>query len=207
MFGTDSYNNYGIKSTFVAIMLLFLPLFLQGQADAESFCIESKRITQNGMIVLGAWAAGNIATGAYGWSRYSGSQKYFHQMNLFWNTVNLAIAGYALYNNYSTDCAGVPFAEVLAKHHQTERILLINAFADIAYIGTGLTLRYVSPKFPARTDMLKGYGNSLMLQGGFLLLFDGIMYGIMSKASSAVTQNLNLSMSPEFPGIQFLLTF
>ncbi len=207
MFGTDTHYNYSLKSTFVAIMLLFWPLLLQGQVEAESFCLESKRITQKGMIVLGTWAAGNIATGAYGWSRYSGSQKYFHQMNLFWNTINLAIAGYALYNNYTTDCAGVPYAEVLAKHHQTERILLINAFADIDYIGTGLTLRYVSPKFPARTDMLKGYGNSLLLQGGFLLIFDGIMYGIMSHSSSSVAQNLHLSLTQEFPRLQFLVSF
>jgi len=192
----------------VLLMLIFLfPLFVFGQTNTDNFCAESSRITQNGMIVLGAWAVGNIAVGSYGWSRYSGSAQYFHQMNLFWNTVNLAIAGYAMYNNSLIDCSSAAFSEVFSKHRQTERILLINAWADIAYIGTGLTLRYLSLKYPNRADMLKGYGNSLILQGGFLLIFDGILYGVMKNASSVIHQNIQISMAPEFPGLQFVLTF
>ncbi len=195
------------KRTFFIFLLLALPLFLMGQTQEESFCLQSSRITQSGMIVLGAWSLANISTGAVGWSRTSGQQKYFHQMNLFWNTVNLAIAGYGLYTNSLTNCSTIGFAEVFAKHQQTERILLINSFLDLGYIGAGLAMRYLSPKYPNRMEMLKGYGNSLILQGGFLLVFDGILYGIMKNASASLPDDLQLSMTGEFPGIQFIMTF
>ena len=57
--------------------------------------INDKRLqlNQNGMKILGGWAAGNIVTGGIGMSKSYGSVKYFHQMNLAWNGVNLAIAG------------------------------------------------------------------------------------------------------------------
>lgn len=195
------------KRTFFIFLLLALPLFLMGQTQEESFCLQSSRITQSGMIVLGAWSLANISTGAVGWSRTSGQQKYFHQMNLFWNTVNLAIAGYGLYTNSLTNSSTIGFAEVFAKHQQTERILLINSFLDLGYIGAGLAMRYLSPKYPNRMEMLKGYGNSLILQGGFLLVFDGILYGIMKNASASLPDDLQLSMTGEFPGIQFIMTF
>ncbi len=56
-----------------------------------------------GMGILGGWALANITIGAYGWSQQSGQESYFHQMNLFWNTVNLGIAGFALYSNLTSD--------------------------------------------------------------------------------------------------------
>jgi hypothetical protein len=194
------------KRIFFILLILALPFFLTGQSLEQSFCLQSSRITQTGMIVLGAWSLGNISAGAIGWSQTSGQQKYFHQMNLFWNTVNLAIAGYGYYTNSLTDCSTMAFSEVFAKHQQTEKILLINSLLDVGYIGAGFGMRYFSSKFPNRTEMLKGYGNSLILQGGFLLVFDGILYAIMKNTSASLPQNLQLSLTGEFPGIQFVMT-
>jgi hypothetical protein len=130
------------------------------------------------MYVLGGWAVANIAGGAIGWASSTGSAKYFHQMNLFWNTVNLGIAGFALYNNLTDDISLLSSDEMLLKHRKTENLYLINAGLDVVYIGTGFLLKHLSASNLNKQDLLKGYGNSIILQGGFLMIFDLIMWGI-----------------------------
>lgn len=157
------------------------------------------------MLVLGGWAIANIATGAYGWSQYSNENKYFYQMNLFWNMVNLSIAGVALYNNYHLDCSVLSPGEMMEKHTRTERILLINSALDLGYIGTGFLLRHLSVSSAKRGSLLKGYGNSLLLQGSFLLVFDLILYRILRNQRIDFLNNMNLTISPEITGFQFFL--
>ena len=45
---------------------------------------------------------------------------------------------------------------------------------DLAYMVTGLLLRNNAKKNNAEESMNKGYGNSLILQGGYLLFYDAI---------------------------------
>ncbi|HDP76309.1 MAG TPA: hypothetical protein ENN49_10700 [Bacteroidales bacterium] len=54
------------------------------------------------MLILGGWATANLIVGGYGWSKTTGQEKYFHQMNFMCNVVNLSIAGFALYSNAHT---------------------------------------------------------------------------------------------------------
>ncbi len=42
------------------------------------------------MMTLGGWAIGNIAVSGFSLRNASGSNKHFHQMNVYWNAVNLA---------------------------------------------------------------------------------------------------------------------
>jgi hypothetical protein len=125
-------------------------------------------------------------------------------MNLFWNVVNLSIAGFALYNNQRFDYLSVEGSELLAKHQQTEKILLINAFLDVGYIGGGLLLRHFGNQSEKRKDLMKGYGSSLILQGGFLLVFDAVMYGIMRSHRMGFLQSMNLSMGPDLFELQMV---
>lgn len=175
-------NSSSTKRTLILSVLLTITYVLWGQIPQEEFCRNSMRISNTGMSVLGTWAVVNIATGAWGWSKYEGEKKYFHQMNLLWNTVNLSIAGIALYNNLNYDCLAAGGEAVLSKHLRTEKILLVNSVLDAGYIGTGFLLKHLSGKSEKRADLLKGYGNSLILQGSFLLVFDLALYGIMRNA-------------------------
>jgi len=97
-------------------------------------------------------------------------------MNLFWNTVNLAIAGFGLAGTFSTDILTMTHPEMLEKHLKSERLFLINAGLDILYIGGGLYMKHLSSRKEKNKDLLSGYGKSIMLQGGFLLVFDTVMY-------------------------------
>ncbi|MCB0846751.1 MAG: hypothetical protein KDE26_26060, partial [Bacteroidetes bacterium] len=59
--------------------------------------------------------------------------------------------------------------------NQIEKILLFNAGLDLAYIASGAYLIERSKTNPAnagRAEQFNGYGQSLILQGGFLFVFD-----------------------------------
>lgn len=157
--------------------LLLLPLFVNGQTYSD-FYQQSVTHNASGMYVLGGWAATNMALGAYGWSKQSGKMKYFHQMNLFWNTVNLTIAGIGLYNNLNPEMAGMNFSQMLSEHMKMERIYLINAGLDVFYMSAGWFMLNRSGKVNKNADLLGGYGYSVILQGGFLFIFDLVMYGV-----------------------------
>jgi hypothetical protein len=187
------------------VTLTFAAFPAISQTEYQDFYNQSLKIQNTGMLVLGSWAVGNIATGAYGWANNSGENKYFHQMNLFWNVVNLSIAGFALYNNQRFDYLSSEGTELLAKHQQTEKVLLINAFLDVGYIGGGLLLRHFGNQSEKRKDLMKGYGSSLILQGGFLLVFDAVMYGIMRSHRLGFLKSMNLSIGPEAFELQMVL--
>ena len=104
-----------IRNTFIGISLLLLLVTskVQGQSEYLEYYGQSLRINNLGMVVLGSWALVNLSAGAYGWSRNTGQRAYFHQMNFFWNTVNLSIAGFALYSNLNAEYALLSGEELL----------------------------------------------------------------------------------------------
>ena len=189
------------------VLVLSFALTLKGQNNDYDFCSRSKKLETSGMYILGGWAGANIAYGAYGWANYKGQMKYFSQMNLFWNTVNLAIASFSLYNNCNIDCNALSIGEALAQQMKTEKILLINAGLDAVYIGTGTLLRILSAKSENRQDLLMGYGNSLMLQGAFLLVFDLSLFGVLVHHRPELINNVGVTISPRMTGLYVTLKF
>ena len=184
-----------------AAFFLFLYLPLTGQETYQQFFSRSLSTSNTGMYVLGSWAVVNIATGIYGWTKFEGDKKYFSQMNFFWNTVNLSIAGIALYNNHNTNLSMMAAGDMIQKHMNLEKTLLINSGLDLGYIGTGFLLRHLSTTNEKRQDLLEGYGNSLILQGGFLLVFDAVMYGILRSQRIDFMNNVSMALSSD----QFLI--
>jgi hypothetical protein len=183
------------------ILFLALPAQVQGQEAYAEYYGESLRINNIGMAVLGTWALANISIGAYGWSQYSGQRSYFHQMNLFWNTVNLSIAGFALYSNLSSDYSLLPGSELLEKQLKTQRLYLINAALDVGYVATGFLLKHLATKYPKNELRLRGYGNSVILQGSFLFVFDLVMYGILRSQRMDFLQQISLAPMQEAWGL------
>ncbi len=58
-------------------------------------------------------------------------------MNLFWNTINLTIAGFALYSNLTSDYGLLSGNKLLEMQAKSQRIFLINGALDVGYIATG----------------------------------------------------------------------
>lgn len=186
-----------LKRIFLLLFISILVLQVEAQTDVQQFYMKSLRNNTTGMYILGSWAILNIASGAWGMSAKTGSTKYFYQMNLLWNTVNLGIAGYALISNLSTDFAVLSPEQMINKHLSTEKVLLINAGLDVLYMAGGAFMLNKSKTSTKRPELLKGYGQSLLLQGGFLLVFDGIMYLVQHQLHIAFIDNVQFSMGAQ----------
>lgn len=164
------------------LFLILTPAFLLASSPEEDFLRKSRQTNINGMYVLGSWAIANIAIGGVGMSRTEGQTRHFHQMNLAWNAVNLGIAGIAMWNFAQHDISAMPFPELANDHLRTKRLYLINAGLDVLYVAAGAYMWHRSQQTGAkRPQMLEGFGKAVVLQGGFLLVFDAAMYLLQQR--------------------------
>ena len=126
------------------------------------------------MLVLGSWSAANLIYSGASASLAEGSNKYFHQMNMIWGGINITLATIGYLSAKNQD--GLGFAKSLQKQSNLEKTFLFNAGLDIAYVAGGFYLKEKSYNDLKNKDRYKGYGNSIVLQGSALFLFDGVIY-------------------------------
>jgi len=139
--------------------------------------IAADRYNQNktNMTILAAWAGVNIIQGSISATNATGSGPHFFRMNAYWNLVNLGIASVGLFQLRKEMNKSYTFTQNQLAQQKLEKILLLNTGLDLAYIATGFLLK----ENGTRTGNLRntGFGNSLLLQGAFLLVFDLVQYG------------------------------
>jgi hypothetical protein len=162
---------------FPLFFVFTLPVAAQGLADLEVINQTRLDYNQQGMLILGTWAVVNLIFVALASFRTRGQTQAFHQMNAYWNVVNLGIAAYGFWQ--ASQVAVLNFWEVLAAQQQIEKILLANAALDFGYIALGLYL--IEKGRRLEKDNWLGFGKSIVLQGAFLLLFDAILYGFQQQ--------------------------
>jgi hypothetical protein len=199
------------KSLLFALLLIFTQVVFSQNISKKSLEeINTKRlkINKQSMYVLGGWAVTNIAVGAYMRGRSTGSNRYFHEGNAGWNIVNLAIAGGSLWATSKADPASYDLWQTIAEQQKIEKFLLFNAGLDLGYMATGLYLSERSRRFNGRqADRLKGYGQALLLQGGFLLAFDLTTFIIHNSSASPELQNLLSSVYVTGNGLGVRMVF
>ena len=147
--------------------------------DLANFAAGRTRLDQRGLAGLGSWAVGNLRVSGVATGQTDGAAHYFHQMNIGWGAVNLVLAGTGyLAARRATNQPPIDRAGNVRAQFRTEKLYLFNAGLDVAYLATGLYLLEKSrnPTAAGSSDRWRGYGQSLLLQGGFLLLFDGFQY-------------------------------
>ncbi len=154
------------------IGLLSLPSMAQDSVALEVFNSTRLDYNRQGMMILGSWALLNLLIGTIGSFRTRGQVQAFHQMNAYWNLVNLGIAGYGFWQASQISLV-VNFWEVLTAQQEIEKVLLFNAALDLAYMAIGFFL--VERGLRLEKERWIGFGKSILLQGAFLLLFDGIL--------------------------------
>jgi hypothetical protein len=152
-------------------------------------------INNTAMLTLGGWAAGNILVNGLAMTRSDGSAYYFQQMNLFWNIVNLGIAGAGFWGTFTETpdvYAAYSLYQSLDKQASIESLLLLNGGLDVAYmLGGAWMLEYAKTVSTASdTSRWQGYGQSLLLQGAFLLAFDATVYFIQHSTNQPLIQTL-----------------
>ena len=184
---------------------LFYSSTILSQDSSNAFTI-SNSTNQKGMLILGSWALANFAYGGYEWAKHSDHRKYFGQMNVMWNVVNAGIAGFAIFQHFNTDFTALTPEQMLSKHNQTMNLYLINAGLDVVYAAGGWYMLKASQKNQKYSDLLKGYGQSILLQASFLFTFDLAMYFVQLNNSS----NFNIplqSMALGLNSVSFRFVF
>jgi hypothetical protein len=182
-------------------LFFFNTLFAQDIIDINK---DRQKLSREGMTFLTSWAATNIAGGTTAYYLAKDPEwKYFHEMNVFWNTVNLGLGISGLMSERKSKTS-LNLEQSIKAQKKIERIFLVNSGIDLLYIGGGLAMRQMqNAKNPER---MRGYGNALILQGSFLLVFDAVEYflhrsngfGLKSKKS-----NLSLNFNGNSLGLSY----
>lgn len=145
----------------------------------------AQRIATNkaGMLVLGGWALTNIGVGTAGYLLSEDDEwRCFHQMNAGWNIVNLAIATFGYLGEAGKEPSGFNWLETIQEGEFMQKALLLNAGLDVGYMALGGLLWQKghsedSPRFV-------GYGQSLIVQGAFLMVFDLTLFALNHRISA-----------------------
>jgi len=135
-----------------------------------------------GLAVLAAWVLANLLVSGYCLAHAHRHRVpyYFHGMNVGWALVNAGLAFWGILHLHPLAPAGLRLADIMQEQLFNESLFLLNAGLDVAYVMTGFYLRAQAAgphqPHPAR---LVGFGRSLWVQGGFLLIFDVGMWTLL----------------------------
>ncbi|GAB3194010.1 signal transduction histidine kinase [Pontibacter aydingkolensis] len=164
--------------------LLLLTLTAQAQENTlATFNLKQESILRVGMLVLGGWAVLNILLASFKLTTTTRARRYFYQMNLYWNVVNLVIAGIALHHIISSDGEAMALAESIRQHDWYKKILYLNIGLDVAYIALGAYLQQRAKTSLMKPEQLMGWGQAVVLQGFFLLLLDVVLTVMLENIS------------------------
>ncbi|MFZ5977870.1 MAG: DUF6992 family protein [Bacteroidota bacterium] len=144
------------------------------QQKYDSIYINRQTLIKNNMSILGAWAGLNIIQSSISAASTSGNTQAFFKMNVYWNTVNAAIAGIGFLQAKKALTKKITRQQNWLQQQKTEQFLLLNTGLDAAYITTGLYLREHGLR--KNNDQTEGFGSSIILQGSFLFVLDVIQY-------------------------------
>ncbi|WP_299984409.1 hypothetical protein [uncultured Pontibacter sp.] len=152
------------------LLLLCLTANAQGSAIA-AFNLKQAETLKFGMLALGVWALINILISSIKLTKSSRNKRYFFQMNIYWNIVNMIIAGGSLYFILSVDSSVRSLSETVAFHYWTLKLLYLSIGLDFAFLMLAAYLKERSLSSP-KAEQYLGYGQSITLQGLFLLVLD-----------------------------------
>ena len=167
-----------IKFLVALTMVFYWPLTLKSQDSTSIHDLFYKK-QQQSLSLLSGWSVGNLIYSPLATKNLFSPEttnEHFHQMNFSWNLLNVGIAGlgHIIVNRDSKKPWDMK--TLYDKKKKAEKSIIINMGLDLAYMVTGLLLKNNSESF-----MNKGYGNSLILQGGYLLFYDAIFLMKLKK--------------------------
>ncbi|WP_210521294.1 DUF6992 family protein [Hymenobacter terricola] len=151
-------------------------------AELATFHQARELLLGRGLAVLASWALLNLVVSGYLLRRADRRHRpyYFHGMNVCWGVVNAVLAFWGIWQWHPKAPAGLALADLFQAQLFNENLFLLNAGLDVAYIMTGFYLRTLAAVPGATTPArLLGFGQALWVQGGFLLVFDAVMWSLL----------------------------
>ena len=127
------------------------------------------------MKILGGWSAINLVSSPFLKTTETESWHHFHQMNFNWNLVNAGIAGLGYVGIQKRKEKYWSLSSIEKERKKLRKSLAVNMGLDVCYMLAGAILKNRAEKMSSDDQTRNiGFGNSLMLQGGFLLVFDWV---------------------------------
>jgi hypothetical protein len=200
-----------MKST---IPVLLAYLLFSSNATAQTSLVDSIKyqqvnITRSSSLVLSGWGTLSLGSGLIAASQTSGEAYHFHRTNAIFGGVNLLLGqlGYWTNRRKPTGSPGLP--KLFREQEKLEKLFLFNTALDLVYVGAGVFLidKGNNKTGPDR-DQLRGTGRSFLVQGGFLLLFDGVLYLLHNRNGNRLNAFLDrLAFSPAPGGVGLVYCF
>ena len=174
------------KLLIIAVLISSINLEFKSQ-DSLTFHKEFYQTQQKSLLLLSSWSVGNLALSPFlgnnfkvftnNFDGYVSSNDYFHQMNFNWNLLNAGIVGMSHFLVYRDQRKPWNIQELSLKKNKAEKSIIINMGLDVAYMIFGHLIKQSDKNL----SINQGYGNSLILQGGYLLLYDAIFLRKLKK--------------------------
>ena len=173
-----------IKQLFLILFVSLSSLFYcqeEAFANIEKSSLDTSlmhssfyKTQENAMKILGGWSAINIASSPFLKTTATESWPHFHQMNFNWNLVNISIAGFGYMGLKKRKEKYWSLNSLEKDRNKLKKSLAVNMGLDVAYMVIGAVLKNRSVGNPVDLERNIGLGNSIILQGGFLFVFDGV---------------------------------
>jgi len=164
--------------TFFIFIALFLKAFTQSSIN-DSLLIKNNFFhnQQTSLALLSGWSVANLSLTPIATENLFNPQSkndYFHQMNFFFNVINGAIAGYAHYEVNRRSKLSWKLSEIEEQRKKALKSIKFNMGLDISYVLGGIILNSLVKYGDDRYPQYRGYGNSMIVQGAYLFLYDAI---------------------------------
>lgn len=174
----------------VFLFFVFRFSFLHAQEIwyPDSFIQTQGRLNKDGALGLCSWSFVNIGYSSYMLNKTSGQEQNFHQMNLICSGIDLAIGIPVFIRSHKIYKGKIKLKLDTYNPKRYMKMYSVNSWIDVAYIATGFILkgRAANARDP---EMMRGFGNSILVQGGFLFTFDSVMYLLHRKLLKNHIQN------------------
>jgi hypothetical protein len=133
------------------------------------------------MGTLGSWAAVNLVAGTAGaFALDDPRARAFAQGSAAWNVVNAGLAVGGLRAAQRRAELAPSWPTLALEGERSRGVFLLNAGLDVGYMAAGLWLRERGLR--TESPQLQGYGDALLVQGGFLFAFDLTMVAVKARA-------------------------
>ncbi len=175
------------------VLALVLSLSVAQPFDLPAWNAERLQTQGVGLGVLGGWAVANLGVGALGAALAKDERtRWLHLGNLLWNTVNLALSVIGLATQWKSDPAGFDAKQSLQASSSSSAIFAVNAGLDVGYLATAAFLWQRGEA--TRDERMVGVGQALLIQGGFLLVFDTVMALLQGALTTRLTNQLDITV-------------
>lgn len=163
----------------ILLVCLFVSLLSYSSLgqDRHQLKEEMHKVQYQSTLVLLEWSLLNVGASPFLskdiFTPFS-SYDYFNQANFNWNLINIGIVGFNYYSLRRMRQKSWSIKDLEKRKKRTQRALAINIGLDFLYISYGFFLKQRQESSEFNYPSYQGNGNSLILQGSFLLIFDSV---------------------------------